>query len=115
MTRGSSFDSTEVVAFPIRLSILNLEPSAVSLLVERPHSMNSGLEEQPKPQRIVAKNVRRFRLERDLTQRELADRAGMHRTYIGFIERGERKISVNILYDIAEALDLDVRRLVANN
>ena len=55
----------------------------------------------------------RLRKEGELTQEELAARAGIHRTMVGFVERGERKVSVNVLFKIAEGLDVDVRELLA--
>ena len=39
-------------------------------------------------QRRIAVNVKRVRKERGLSQEELADRAGVHRTYVSQIERG---------------------------
>lgn len=53
---------------------------------------------------IFGKHMKKLRLERDLTQEELADRAGMHFTYIGQIERGLRNPSLINLYKLAKAL-----------
>lgn len=66
----------------------------------------------PEPQRIVAKNLKQLRSEKGLTQQELAEKANIHRTYVGFIERAERKVSINILYRLADGLDVDVRELL---
>lgn len=53
---------------------------------------------------IVASNVRAARKERGLSQEALADEAGLHRTYVGSIERAERNISVDNIERLANAL-----------
>ncbi len=50
--------------------------------------------------------VRALRLARDLSQEELADRCGLHPTYISGIERGRRNISLLNIYRLAAALGL---------
>lgn len=66
----------------------------------------------PDPIRLVAANVRRRRLDQSLSQEELADRCGLHRTYVGAIERGERNVTVNTLFRLAEALGCDATDLL---
>lgn len=56
---------------------------------------------------ILAKNLRRLRLASDLSQEELASRAGLHRTYIGAVERSERNITLDTLQRLAKALEVD--------
>ena len=56
------------------------------------------------PQEIVGNNISKIRHECGLSQEELADRAGLHRTYISGIERGQRNVSINNLFSIATAL-----------
>lgn len=55
--------------------------------------------------------VRAERLKRDLSQEELADRAGVHRTYIGMIERAEKNITLTNIEKIAKALNVQVWEL----
>lgn len=54
--------------------------------------------------KIVAANVRRLRVERKLTQEQLAHDAEIDLTYLGGIERGRRNPSVDVLGRIAAAL-----------
>ncbi len=48
--------------------------------------------------------VRKLRLERGLTQEALAARAGLHSTYVGGIERGERNVGFDNIVKLARAL-----------
>jgi len=59
-----------------------------------------------------ALQVRLERVRRRLTQEELADRAGMHRTFIGQLERGERGINVASLGRLARGLGVDGKDLL---
>ena len=52
----------------------------------------------------LGRAIHQLRLEAGASQDELARRAGMHRTYIGGIERGERNVSFANLVKIADAL-----------
>ncbi len=54
--------------------------------------------------KIVGKNVRRLRVERKLTQEQLAHDAEIDLTYLGGIERGRRNPSVSVLGRLAIAL-----------
>ena len=67
-----------------------------------------------KLRQIVAKNLRKLRGERGLSQEELADRAGLNRNYVGMIEREENAPTVDTLEDLARALDVSVIDLVRN-
>ena len=52
--------------------------------------------------------VRELRVTRKLSQEEVAHRAGMHRTYLGGIERGERNPSLKNIALIAKALGVSL-------
>lgn len=56
--------------------------------------------------------VRRLRKERQFSQEELADRAQLHRTYIGMIERAEKNITLVNVAKIADALEISVASLM---
>ena len=53
---------------------------------------------------VFSGNIKRFRQNQGISQEALADLAGLHRTYIGAVERGERNITLINANKIAEAL-----------
>jgi transcriptional regulator with XRE-family HTH domain len=57
-------------------------------------------------------NLRRERHLRGLSQERLGHAAGLHRTYIGSIERGERNVSIDNIERLARALKLDPSELL---
>jgi len=63
-------------------------------------------------QRIVGRNLRRYRLERGYSQEAFADFMGVHRTYMGGVERGERNLTLRTLEKIADFLEIDPRELL---
>lgn len=50
------------------------------------------------------KSVRARRERKGMSQEQLAERAGLHRTYVGAIERGERNVSLKNILRLARAL-----------
>ena len=60
----------------------------------------------------VGARIRKFRLEKDFSQEELAFEADLHRAYIGQIERGEKNIGVQNLQKIATALKIKISKLI---
>lgn len=61
----------------------------------------------------AGKAIRRIRTDRGLSQEQLAERAGLHRNYIGFMERGERNASLKTLCTIARSLDITIGELLS--
>jgi transcriptional regulator with XRE-family HTH domain len=61
---------------------------------------------------IFGTNVQKYRKERQLSQEKLAELAGLHRTYIGMIERAEKNITLCSIEKIARALDLEIGELL---
>ena len=57
-------------------------------------------------QRTLGENLRRYRQSKGLSQEALADVLGVHRTYMGGVERGERNLTLRSLERIAESLDM---------
>jgi len=62
--------------------------------------------------KIFARNLRKKRLAKGLSQEALAALCGLHRTYIGSVERGERNISIDNMDKIALALDCTIPDLL---
>lgn len=63
-------------------------------------------------QKILGNNLREYRLQRNLSQEDFADVLGVHRTYMGGIERGERNLTLKSLERIAIVLKKDPRELL---
>jgi len=59
-----------------------------------------------------ARAVRRRREALGLSQEAFADKIGLHRTYVGSVERGERNVSLSNLQRIADGLDTALSVLI---
>ncbi len=57
------------------------------------------------------KRIRQLRTERNLSQEQLAELTGFHRTYIGMVERGERNISLSNIGVFAAMFEMSVSDL----
>ena len=55
-----------------------------------------------------ARKLRTERSARGISQEGLAELAGLHRTYVGSVERGERNIAVDNMESLANAMGLDI-------
>ena len=62
-------------------------------------------------ERMIAfgKRVREVRRNKGISQEKLAELAGIDRSYMGNIERGEKNITLKKAYEICDALDLDIK------
>lgn len=62
--------------------------------------------------KVLSSNLRSLRKLRDLTQEQLAERCGLHRTYVGSVERGERNVTLSSLEAFSKALGVSVADLL---
>ncbi|GMQ84424.1 MAG: hypothetical protein BMS9Abin06_1223 [Gammaproteobacteria bacterium] len=62
--------------------------------------------------RILSRNVRYLRCLNGWSQEQLAEQCGLHRTYVGAIERGERNVGLDNLERLANALYVPVSTLL---
>jgi transcriptional regulator with XRE-family HTH domain len=62
--------------------------------------------------RRFGRRLKLLRTERGMSQQDLAEAAGMHRTFIGKLERGQTGMNVDRLDDLARALGLTIRGLL---
>jgi transcriptional regulator with XRE-family HTH domain len=63
-------------------------------------------------QEIIGRVIRSERQDRQLTIKELGDKAGLSEIYVGEIERGQKYPSSKVLENLAQALDLDIADLL---
>ena len=64
--------------------------------------------------KVFANNVRRERVRQGISQELLAERAGVHRTYVGMLERAEKNVTIYNIERIAHALGIDPASLLAS-
>ena len=74
-----------------------------------------NIKEIPTARFLFANNMKQFRLEQDISQEKLAELSGLHRTYIGSVERGERNIAIDNMEKIANALSVPLTELLSDN
>jgi transcriptional regulator with XRE-family HTH domain len=66
-------------------------------------------------QHTVGANLRAFRLARGLSQEAFAEYVGVHRTYMGGIERGERNLTLRSVERLAGVLDVPALELLTSS
>ena len=64
--------------------------------------------------KAFARNLRAARLAKKISQEELAERAGLHRNYVGGVERGERNVALENIVRLAQALSVSPRDFFAD-
>ena len=63
----------------------------------------------------LSSNLRHLRAEKKISQEALADLAGLHRTYVGSVERAERNVSLDNIEKLALTLGVDITQLLSDN
>jgi transcriptional regulator with XRE-family HTH domain len=63
---------------------------------------------------ILAHNIKEYRRLKELSQEKFAEICGLHRTYIGSVERGERNVSLSTLEVFASVLGVSVPDLLTS-
>ncbi len=61
--------------------------------------------------KVFGKNVRKYRMQKKISQEKFAEQCGLHRTYISDIECFRRSISLDNIQRIANALEIDTYKL----
>lgn len=64
---------------------------------------------------IIARNIRTIRKEQGLSQEDLALKAGVDRSYLGYVENGKHNITILKLQQIANALNLEIVDLITDS
>ena len=62
--------------------------------------------------KLLGENIKKYRLEKGLTQEKLAEMVDLSREYIIRVEMGHKRISLKKLFEIADALNVDCSMLV---
>jgi transcriptional regulator with XRE-family HTH domain len=64
---------------------------------------------------VLAENIKTFRRQKAVSQDELAEQCGLHRTYVGSVERRERNVTLSTLEVLASALGVTVPDLLTKH
>ena len=62
--------------------------------------------------RLIGANIRKYRIQRDVSQEHLALESGIHPAYISKLERGEKCPTIDTLYRLAKALGIPIYKLI---
>jgi transcriptional regulator with XRE-family HTH domain len=61
---------------------------------------------------VLGHRIREFRLKKGFSQESFADHCGLHRTYTGGIERGERNVTIQTVLTVAKGLGITMSELL---
>lgn len=64
-----------------------------------------------KIRKLFGQRIKKIRIDKTMSQEELAFSCGLHRTYISDVERGTRNISIDNIYKISKALNISLKDL----
>jgi transcriptional regulator with XRE-family HTH domain len=62
--------------------------------------------------KIIGQNIKKYRAIKGITQEELADRVGLHRTYISLLERGGKNVGIMNIIALAKCLEVSIDKLI---
>lgn len=62
--------------------------------------------------KLICKRIKKYRSDRCLTQEDLAEKVGVSRVYVGYVEQGRNTPSLEVLEKIAKSLKVDVGDLL---
>jgi len=65
--------------------------------------------------RVLGQNIRALRQKKQLSQEALGDLCGLHRTFVGSVERAERNVSLSTIVSLAIALEATVPKLLSSH
>lgn len=63
-------------------------------------------------QKVLGERIRTLRSNKGFSQESFADHCGLHRTYMGGIERGERNLTIQTVFTVAKGLDMTLSELL---
>lgn len=76
------------------------------------HAINATRKPSKRLTTTLSENLRGHRHSKNFSQEQLAELSGLHRTYVGSVERGERNVTLSTLEALATALNVTVPHLL---
>ena len=95
------------------VSLGNIDALAQALMISPKELIPDAVHQKKAQTRIeFGKRLKNIRQQRELTQEELAEKADLDASYIGFLERGERDISFENIITLARVLKVPLKELI---